>query len=223
MKLALVSDLHGKVLPEVEVCDAFIIAGDICPDNMFTHRDPLRCATLQAAWFQETFLPYLNRQLGVAGWVIFIWGNHDFLGEHPELWPELPAGIILLHDSSVVIDGVKFSGSPWTNVPGNHWALDRSDYLNSMAYRLLDPLTDVLITHGPPKLILDRVADGECVGSSALRRERDLIMPKVHVFGHIHEARGAKEVTGGVCYNVSAVTETYQPRVDPIVYTEVNV
>lgn len=221
MKLAMVSDLHGKLLPDAEPCDVLIIAGDICPDNQFTLRDRLKCATIQASWFSQEFIPYLKRQLYSARYVLFIWGNHDFLGEFPELLPALPTGVVLLHDSSIVLDGVRFSGTPWVSVPGNRWALDRPEAMNSQAYELLNMTTDVLITHGPPKMILDSVAGGEHVGSSSLRRERDLILPQIHVFGHIHEARGVKSVTGGACYNVSAVTETYQPRPDPIMYTEV--
>lgn len=47
---------------------------------------------------------------------------------------------------------------------------------------------DILMTHMPPKHILDKTSSGKHWGSSSLR-EKVLkeIKPKVHVFGHVHE------------------------------------
>ncbi len=163
------------------------------------------------------FLPYLREQLGVARRIILIWGNHDFLGEFPELWPTLPDGVTLLHDSGVEIDGVKFYGTPWVpNLP--MWALARKhDAEIAPMFAAIPVTTDVLISHGPANGTLDRVIGWrEPVGSPSLLANIERVKPKLHVFGHIHEGRG----NVGASYNVSAVTESYQPRVDPIVYVE---
>ncbi|OQU98178.1 Calcineurin-like phosphoesterase superfamily domain-containing protein [Cladophialophora immunda] len=55
---------------------------------------------------------------------------------------------------------------------------------------------DVMITHGPPKGILDKVwrgegRDGENVGCGHLRTAVERCRPRIHCFGHIHEAWGA--------------------------------
>jgi Icc-related predicted phosphoesterase len=49
---------------------------------------------------------------------------------------------------------------------------------------------DILITHGPPKGILDEVGRGgdiENTGSSSLLECVMRAKPKFHIFGHIHE------------------------------------
>lgn len=49
---------------------------------------------------------------------------------------------------------------------------------------------DIMITHGPPLGILDRTSRGEDVGCKHLRRAVERCKPRLHVFGHIHEAAG---------------------------------
>jgi len=50
---------------------------------------------------------------------------------------------------------------------------------------------DVLVTHGPPKGVLDRVFDGTHVGCEhLLEAVQNRVKPRVHVFGHIHEGYG---------------------------------
>ncbi|EXJ69544.1 uncharacterized protein A1O5_07580 [Cladophialophora psammophila CBS 110553] len=55
---------------------------------------------------------------------------------------------------------------------------------------------DIMITHGPPKGILDKVWRGEDVGGQNvgckhLRYAVERCRPRIHCFGHIHEAWGA--------------------------------
>lgn len=56
------------------------------------------------------------------------------------------------------------------------------------------PAVDVMMTHGPPAALLDLAASGQYAGCAyllaALRRAR----PRLHCFGHIHEAYGALRV-----------------------------
>ena len=47
------------------------------------------------------------------------------------------------------------------------------------------------LTHGPPHGTLDTVLSGEHVGCEALARTLPTLRPRLHVFGHIHEAHGA--------------------------------
>lgn len=50
---------------------------------------------------------------------------------------------------------------------------------------------DVLITHGPPLGILDAAADGhECGCPDLLDTITQRVKPRLHIFGHIHEAYG---------------------------------
>ncbi|KAF7338733.1 hypothetical protein MSAN_02195600 [Mycena sanguinolenta] len=53
------------------------------------------------------------------------------------------------------------------------------------------PKTDILITHGPPHNVLDATNRKECAGCPALASRVQELRPRLHVFGHIHESRGA--------------------------------
>lgn len=58
------------------------------------------------------------------------------------------------------------------------------------------PGIDIMMTHGPPKDILDWVAhDGSTVGCENLLRSVSRARPLLYCFGHIHEAYGAKMIT----------------------------
>ncbi|KAG4420749.1 hypothetical protein IFR04_006135 [Cadophora malorum] len=56
------------------------------------------------------------------------------------------------------------------------------------------PGVDIMMTHGPPKDILDWTAHGN-VGCEALLRAVSRARPLLYCFGHIHEAYGAHVVT----------------------------
>jgi Icc-related predicted phosphoesterase len=55
------------------------------------------------------------------------------------------------------------------------------------------PSVDIMMTHGPPKDILDWTADGT-VGCESLLRAVSRAKPRLYCFGHIHEAYGAKVI-----------------------------
>jgi hypothetical protein len=56
------------------------------------------------------------------------------------------------------------------------------------------PGVDIIMTHGPPEDILDWTAHGN-VGCEHLLRAVSRARPKLHCFGHIHEAYGMNLVT----------------------------
>ncbi|KAH7117111.1 Metallo-dependent phosphatase-like protein [Dendryphion nanum] len=56
------------------------------------------------------------------------------------------------------------------------------------------PSIDVLMTHGPPLGIRDATTSGENVGCEHLLRAARRCRPRLHCFGHIHEAWGAERV-----------------------------
>ncbi|KAJ6532770.1 hypothetical protein DFH09DRAFT_1092766 [Mycena vulgaris] len=80
-------------------------------------------------------------------------------------------------------------GAPYTPNPGG-WAF---------GYKLEDgealvskfPKTDILLTHGPPHDLLDFTSRKDRPGCRALSSRLLDLKPRLHVFGHIHEARGA--------------------------------
>lgn len=77
--------------------------------------------------------------------------------------------------------------------------------------------TDVLITHGPPFGILDKNTDNENCGCEELLLAINRIKPKIHIFGHIHEAYGEIKLNGTHFINPSSCDVRYVPRQQPIV------
>jgi hypothetical protein len=122
-----------------------------------------------------------------------------------------------LEDSGIEIAGVKFWGSPW-QPEFYDWAfnLPRGQALADK-WALIPDDIDVLITHGPPLGILDQVITGDHVGCADLLEAVQLIKPKVHIFGHIHEGYGRIEQNGTVFINASVCTARYRPINPPIV------
>ncbi|KAL1957427.1 hypothetical protein VTO42DRAFT_5995 [Malbranchea cinnamomea] len=53
------------------------------------------------------------------------------------------------------------------------------------------PGVDIVLTHGPPKDIGDKVAQERSEGCAHLRRAVARARPRIHCFGHIHEGHGA--------------------------------
>ena len=80
---------------------------------------------------------------------------------------------------------------------------------------------DILMTHGPPAGILDRMElTSHSWGSSvSLRRQIESVRPRVHLFGHLHEQRGywsrvspmKGPYSGGVEYKFSDGKEKKAP------------
>ena len=53
---------------------------------------------------------------------------------------------------------------------------------------------DIVMTHGPPKYILDTTSAGQSAGCEHLRRAIACTKPRLHCFGHIHSGYGAQRV-----------------------------
>jgi Icc-related predicted phosphoesterase len=150
---------------------------------------------------------------------IFIAGNHDFAFEliH-DIAPEYKEkGVHYLFDSEVVIDGVKFYGSPWQPEFFN-WAfnLPRGEKL-AEKWAKIPGNTDILITHGPAFGMLDWVPSGERVGCQDLFYRIMEVQPKIHVCGHIHCAYGQKSFHEVEFLNAAVLDERYQHSNKPIV------
>ena len=64
--------------------------------------------------------------------------------------------------------------------------------------------TQILLTHSPPKGILDRNIDGESQGCEKLLERVQEINPLVHIFGHIHESYGIFPTSSTIFINASS-------------------
>ena len=190
-------DASGQSVIDIPDGDVLIFAGDICSRGHDI--DALRFDAFLAQ------LPHPHK--------LVIAGNHDWCFE---LKGKAHAQALLksaryLEDEAVIIEGIKFYGSPWQPEFFN-WAfnLPRGEAL-AKKWRLIPDDTDVLITHGPPLGILDKTDRGEAVGCYDLRQALQRVKPQLHVFGHIHHSYG-RETQGSTTYiNACICTESYQP------------
>jgi len=135
---------------------------------------------------------------------VVIAGNHDFCFQEQAV--EARARItnaVYLEDEMVKIAGVTIYGSPWQPWFGG-WAfnLQRGPELATV-WSKIPASTDILLTHGPPEGILDRNRRGDCCGCRDLLHRVLEVRPRLHVFGHIHEAAGRTHIDGTTFLNAS--------------------
>lgn len=210
-RLVCISDTHMKHLnmPRLPEGDILIHAGDMTGrGSVWEHRDVLK-------WFKGLKSRYKA--------IIVIAGNHDF-GLEPErqvggidLIKEYKDEVIYLQDESVEVLGYRFYGTPWTPVFMN-WAFMDSEEGLQQRLQSIPSETEVLISHGPPKHILDRTDRGDHVGSKALytacQRLENL---KAVIYGHIHESYGHYLFQGVDYYNVAVLSSRYKLQNPPTI------
>lgn len=209
MKIVLISDTHGDHRKlELPAADTIVHAGDLS-----AHGDPEEVREF-IKWFDQ--LDYANKLL--------IAGNHDwYMESHSDLIAEELArsSIHYLNDSGVVIQDIRFWGSPITPVFFD-WAFQRQQGDEIAEHWALIPKdTQILITHGPPYGIMDLVPEQDGSLSHAgchrlLQRVQDL-QPDLHIFGHIHEGFGELELAGTRFLNVCSMNSNYQIHNPPVV------
>lgn len=152
---------------------------------------------------------------------ILIAGNHDFYFERQseeQIEKILPPNVVYLKDSGTTINGLKVWGSPVTPWFLN-WAFNRrrGDPIRRH-WDLIPDGTEILITHGPSFRTLDTNKKGEHLGCKDLFNRIHEIKPKIHVFGHIHEAYGTIEKSGIKYINACVLNEKYELTNDPLVF-----
>lgn len=214
-----ISDLHG-FYPKLEGGDLLIVAGDLTAhDEIDEYCD----------FFDWLVLQNYSHKILIAG-------NHDNKILDGLDFSFNDERIHYLQDSGVEIDGLKIWGSPWTAAfegMNPHcmaftesFGVDTEEWL-AEHWALIPDDTDILITHSPPILMLDRTVDGKFVGSVSLSAQIGFLTNlKLHVFGHIHESYGKIEppdylpdyfdVSKHYSINVSHVNEHYKPVNKPI-------
>lgn len=141
---------------------------------------------------------------------IFVAGNHDVAIERFRYWPKRieEMGITYLENSSTTIEGKKIWGSPYTPTYGNGWSFQMNRNKISRVWDAIPNDTDVIVTHGPPKGILDTTLDRknklESIGDSSLAKRIKDIMPLAHLFGHVHNTkwvRNSGKFVSGVSFD----------------------
>lgn len=205
MRIVCLSDTHGYhdavTVPEADV---LIVAGDF------------------SSYGRLIELHEFNQWLGKqpTKHKIVVAGNHD-KNAHQLGKQECKGAFseaIYLEDEEVVIDGIKFYGSPWTPIFFDwYFMLPRGPELRAK-WDLIPNDTDVLITHGPPAGKCDWSPYGqERVGCDELRTATERVRPSYHIFGHVHSGYGTAFNEHTVYVNASSCNERYAPVNEPVV------
>lgn len=216
MKITFLSDTHSKhdqLTDDLTDGDVIIHSGDVTLSGYEYEVKKF------LEWYSD--LRYETK--------IFIAGNHDrFLEQYPgkkkELLEQFP-DVIYLENSSTIIkenpwdtEGYKVYGSPYQ--PRYHnWSfnIDRDSDEIEANWNLIPDDTDILVTHGPPKGILDYVQrDFYNAGCERLLPRVYDIQPKIHSFGHIHGNFGYHPENKTMFLNVAVLSERLQYRYKPL-------
>lgn len=195
MKIVIISDTHGQHehLGRLEG-DVLIHCGDMCAD----FGDDCRELEGVDAWFGRQDFEL----------ILCIGGNHDFnLDRRNGVARQFQfANAVCLEDDSYEYRGARFYGAPWVlDLPG--WAFNLELEERGEKWSLIPEGLDFLITHVPPKYILDQSRRRDIhFGCSALADVVRDVRPRVHCFGHNHASYGRRQIDDTTYINASSVT-----------------
>jgi Icc-related predicted phosphoesterase len=129
-----------------------------------------------------------------AGEAVAVTGNMD----SERVREVLASGGVLADGRVAERAGLRFAGvgglTPWADID---------------ALKGVDGGVDVLVSHHPPYGHLDEGLFGGHAGLRGLLELHQLLRPRVHLFGHIHEARGCERLEGLVLVNAGPLAQGY--------------
>jgi len=146
---------------------------------------------------------------------VLIAGNHDTSIEAGLVKREdIPKSIAYLEHEHTVIEGLKIFGSPYTASFGQGWAFNVARHKLDQYWESIEQDTDIIITHGMPKGILDLAHyDMQFTGCKALLNKIKQVNPKLCIGGHIHEDGGKTQTILGlqtIFINASVLDLSYK-------------
>jgi Icc-related predicted phosphoesterase len=185
MRIWHISDTHTyhDLLTIPQGIDMVIHSGDCSnPRDPYTNEPEVRDFI---HWFKS--LPIKHK--------IYVAGNHDTSIEKKLITKQYfqDYNIIYLEDDLVEIEGVMIYGNPYTPMFGQ-WAFMKDRVKLDRYWKNAIPSSlDILVTHGPPKGILDKSYNRdnylECCGDKSLLNKVMEVQPAYHLFGHIHNCK----------------------------------
>ena len=181
MKIWLISDTHQRhhLLKVPENIDMVICSGDVSNPRDFVTNQHEVLNFIE--WYAS--LPIEHK--------VCCMGNHDTSVEKRLVTPGdfASKGITYLEHASTKLAGLNIYGSPYTPSFGQGWAFNVKRSRLDAYWAEIPENTDILITHGPPKGILDITPEQGLVeqcGCKALLNHVHRVKPLIHCFGHIH-------------------------------------
>lgn len=126
------------------------------------------------------------------------------------------SNLTYLQDTSTEISNMLFYGSPWTPKFVGEFQLNDHSHASSIWNNLPNGIIDVLITHGPPKGILDVTSRHKRVGDTILKQQvlnnGGKRRVRLHCFGHVHESYGSfLHPESGILFVNAAIFNGHKP------------
>ncbi len=177
-----IGDTHTyhRLLKVPKNIDLVIFSGDCSnPRDRYKNEPEVREFML---WFSN--LPIKHK--------IFVAGNHD-TSIFYKLYTRndfTARGVTYLENEYTWVEDLKIFGSPYTPTFGD-WVFNKARHTMNEIWKLVDEDTDIIVTHGPPKGIMDAIVDFngyiKQAGDVSLRKQvLGRIKPKLVAFGHLH-------------------------------------
>lgn len=212
---------------------------DLPPADFIFH-----CGDFSTYGTLREFLSFITWFSGLDQYThkVFIAGNHDMILDNGATWKTKSSkrkidydlkdmcvevcrrlNVKYLENSSCHLMGLTIYGSPNSPKFGK-WGFPMNTYEDEVkTYSHIPKHTDILLTHCPPRFILDIGGrHNENLGSRGLQERVVSVKPQVHCFGHIHESYGMTTFIDTKFINASYCGIPYSVHNEPI-YFEVEV
>lgn len=181
MKILAFSDLHragvhaARLTEASKEADLVIAAGDFT-----NHRQDL-----------EGALALIS---GITAPMVMVPGNNE---SEAELRAAAPENAVVLHGEAYEFEGLKLFGLGYAVpvTPFTDWSCDLQE-AEAAAMLSACVQADILISHSPPKGVLDVASSGQSLGSTAVRETIERVAPPLVVCGHIHDCWGQTAMIG---------------------------
>lgn len=224
MRVLTLSDIHGdidnleRILNRESEYDLILVLGDITDtshdDYVERARDILTLLDQQGTFVKaipgnmdnEDVLELLIQNRVNLHKDIFSMGNYDFVGFGGSMKSEISLDRANASSSP--------SGSTPFNTPFEPDDAERGNVLSTLLQRTASPNRAVVSHHPPKNTLIDRTADGDQVGSDALRELIETEDIRIVFSGHIHEAAGEDRLGDTVMVNPGPVTNGKYAMVD---------
>ncbi|SFL47829.1 metallophosphoesterase family protein [Shimia aestuarii] len=131
---------------------------------------------------------------GISVPMVLVPGNNE---SEAELRAAAPKDAIVLHGQGCDVDGMRIFGLGYAVpvTPFTDWSCDLPE---ERARELLANCgeVDILISHSPPKEVVDRTSNGLSLGSVAVLETIERAQPGLVMCGHIHDCWGQSAMVG---------------------------
>ena len=150
-------------------------------------------------------IEYLLKSLNFKN-IFHVWGNSD------EFEPEFR----LKNSINLHLNPIQFKNFTFIGIGGDEvdCKLNAAE-LEEKLINIKDPI--ILVSHVPPKGACDLCNDGRSVGVHELKSIIEKFQPRIHLFGHIHEAKGYCKIKSTTFINVGAegtIVKILNERID---------